>query len=203
MQQPSKQTYVHPMLGTLTNVSDDVWTGKVEIGHWGGDVWRPKVSITLIAPEDRFKRGVEMLCAIVGAGSGLGEVIRRGVWAELVGEETEGRYWWSGDLSRVNEVLDEPLTGPDDLIRVMNPTVLCVMPDFHGDEELTGCVGCHCDFEEEHGFDVLTDGQRVLGTGYSGEARKYERFSKLTDAEIDARSDAMWAEMDRRQAQGE
>ncbi|MEM6561392.1 MAG: hypothetical protein AAF656_07310, partial [Planctomycetota bacterium] len=132
-----------------------------------------------------------------------GQTLRRGVWDEFTGAEPQGRYWWSGQLDQVNSLFEKPLSGPDDLIDHLDPHTLFVTEDFHGDEQLVAGFHCSCDFEEEHGLDILTDGQRVLGTGYSGEARKYERFSKLTDAEISARSDAMWAKMDRRHGQGD
>ena len=100
----------HPAVGTLTYDIVYGWVGEVTVGRWGGDVWpeRVELHLTTYGSDGREREGPpaeEVLAAltpVLAAGVGLGEVIRRGLWEELVGAETEGTFWWTGGLAEVN-----------------------------------------------------------------------------------------------------
>ena len=125
-------------------------------------------------------RALALLEPLVANAAALPDLIVDAMWNELSGGEAENGHWWArpGGLETVNEGLDEPITKRGDLWRVLQPDALFVREDVHGDRQLTAGVAFACDFEEEHGLDVLTDGTRVLGTGYALDAEKYARFAK-------------------------
>ncbi len=140
-------------------------------------MWRERVGLTLPGDEGGpSPESVELAERLSAVGPSIGDIIRNGIWAELTGEEAECAYWWHGSLAEVNGVLEAPLAEPNQLVRVLEPMAVDVAEDFHGDEQLEVFVTFHADFEEEHGFQVITDGRRVLGSGYIGEATKYQRY---------------------------
>ncbi len=126
----------------------------------------------------RTPQALALLEPLVANSATLPDLIIDALWNELSGGESENYTWWArpGGLESANEGLDEPITERGDLWRVLRPHSLFVRVDRHGDGELTPGVAFGCDFEQEHDLDVLTDGTRVLGTGYALDAKKYARF---------------------------
>jgi hypothetical protein len=175
------KSFKHETLGTLT-FDDDRWTGKVTLdAAFGKHKWSRKLDVELPGDEaGPDPKGIELLRPLVEHAATLPDLVVDGLWAELDGREKENGHWWArkGGLEEVNDGLDEPIEDRDGLWRVLRPHTLFVRDDFHGDGELTPGVAFHCDFEEEHGLDVLTDGTRILGTGYATDAEKYKRFQK-------------------------
>ena len=176
-------TFEHPRFGKFE--SDDGgerWKGRVVLAGFGRYGWREELDIFFYRNEKGppEARGFELLEPVVANGSGLPDLIVDALWKEVSGEEPENDIWWSrrGGLEEVNEGLDEPITKRDDLWRVLDPYSLFVRTDRRGDKELVAGVHFACEFEQEHGLDVLTDGRRVLGTGYALDAEKYARFSR-------------------------
>ena len=79
--------------------------------------------------------------------------------------------WWHGDLDQVADGLeDAELTPPkkaDDMFKLMNFAGIRVHPSVHRFKKPIAELYFGAAFEEEHGVGVLTDGERILGTGYS------------------------------------
>jgi hypothetical protein len=69
---------------------------------------------------------------------------------------------------------EEPPTAPDDLLAVMQVSAITVHKGVNGDDKPIVELSFRAAFEQEHGVGVLTDGQTVLGFGYSGEATPFE-----------------------------
>lgn len=193
-----KRTKKHPILGTLESSSLGGWDGKVTMSRFGRGKWsrRLKLSIAEFAPASEM-RALQMASALVERSPQLTELVLDGLWRELTGNEPQSTTWW-GDgtgLQTANEILDQPLKQRGDLLDVLRPWSLFVRRDALGDHELTAGITFSCDFEEEHGLDVLTDGTQVLGTGYYLDAMKYERFWTITREEWNRRNDAAIAKL--------
>jgi hypothetical protein len=179
----AKQSFNHPILGTLTFDDCDLWEGEITLPDFSLHGWRDTLSLYLYSSEEGppDPRALALLEPLVANAAKLPDLIVDALWNELSGGETENGHWWArpGGLEIANEALDEgSIAQRDDLWRVLRPQSMFVRRDRHGDGELTPGVSFHCDFEEEHGLDVLTDGTKVLGTGYQLDAEKYTRFQK-------------------------
>jgi hypothetical protein len=178
----SKQTFDHPTFGTLNSDDGYLWEGEVSLPSFGRHGWSDALQIQIEGDEEGppDPQAVALLEPLLANASSLPDLIVDALWNELSGGETENGHWWArpGGLETANETLDEPIAKRDDLWRVLRPQSLFVRADVHGDGQLTAGVAFACDFEEEHGLDVLTDGTRVLGTGYALDAEKYARFAK-------------------------
>jgi hypothetical protein len=186
-----KRTKKHPVLGTLTSVGSGEWLGKVMMRGFGRGKWARALKVSIDSHEaEAEKRAIELAAALVERSSHLTNVLLDGLWREFSGEEPQGTSWWArdGGLALANKWLEKPLKTRDDLVALLRPYCLFVRADYHGDGELVAGLTFHCEFEQEHGLDVLTDGDQVLGTGYATDAQKYERFWTITRAERDRRA---------------
>jgi hypothetical protein len=179
----ANETFEHPKFGTLHSEDGGyLWNGKITLPAFGQHGWKETLQIQIYGEEagppdpDVFA----LLEPLIANASRLPDLIVDALWNELSGGESENGHWWArpGGLETVNEGLDEPITKRDDLWGVLRPNALFVQKDVHGDGQLTPGLAFTCDFEMEHSLDVLTDGTRVLGTGYTLEAEKYARFAK-------------------------
>lgn len=175
----------HETLGTLKyDDLDEDWKGRVTLdAAFGKRRWPRRLELQLPGDESGpDARAVKLAAAVLERSATLADLLVDGLWAELEGRETEATHWWGKrkGLAQVNENLDDegskPIAGRDDLYRVMRPHALFVREDRDGVP--TAGVAFHCEFEEEHGLDVLTDGRRVLGTGYALDGQRYKRFRK-------------------------
>jgi hypothetical protein len=96
--------------------------------------------------------------------------VTRALWDDFNGRGPESGMWWHGDLDQVAEGMDDadlpPPQGPDDLLKIMQLFRIRVRKgaDGHGKPVVELCFWAA--FEEEHNVGVLTDGEKVLGTGY-------------------------------------
>jgi hypothetical protein len=87
--------------------------------------------------------------------------------------------WWHGELAQVaGAAEDANLPAPkkaDDLLKLMRLFQISIR------KEAEGCPGPVAElcfwaaFEEEHNVGVLTDGKKVLGTGYHLDVSAFER----------------------------
>lgn len=186
-----KRTKKHPVLGTLTSFGSREWRGKVTMPRFGGGKWPRALDVAIrdFTPESE-ERALTMAATLVERSPELTELVLDGLWREFSGDEPQGTAWWSrnGALAKANEWLDKPLKKRDDLLGLLRPYSLFVRADYHGDRELVAGISFHCDFDEEHGLDLLTDGAQVLGTGRASEAEKYERFWTITREEWNRRA---------------
>ena len=187
-------TLDHPTLGPITFLSNGShWSGRVDMGDWGGGHWPKQIEFLVPGtPDGPNEAFVPAMAAVLERKDRLGEVVLNGVWAEMTGAEPEAEVWWT-NLNDVNRRLGDkgPLREAGDLARVMWPLELDARTDWDGDDAPMVALMFRADFEEEHGFDVLTDGEKVLGTGYQGEATKYARYQSVAAEVIEAWHDAV------------
>lgn len=184
------RTFDHPR---LSDPSDDggEWEATADMGDWGHGHWPGEVTVYIDTKDDaQFAADAELLRPVLDRGEALGRLLVEGLWAELSGNEPQAEVWWAGNLDTVNEYLAEddlePVTSAEDLYRILEPESLRADFDIHGDHTPIVTVQFHCEFEQEHGLTIMTDGQQVRGTGYSGDATQYERFLSVSTEEIEA-----------------
>lgn len=178
----SERSFNHPTLGQLHSDDGYLWEGEAFLPCFAKHGWNETLQIQIYGDEQGppHAHAIALLEPLITSAPRLPDLIVDGLWNELSGGEAENNHWWArhGGLEAANEVLDEPLAARDDLWRVLHPNSLFVREDTHGDGHLTAGVGFGCDFEEEHGLDVLTDSIHILGTGYALDAQKYARFAR-------------------------
>ena len=75
--------------------------------------------------------------------------------------------------------------GPKDVLAALRLDQIGVMNEVDGCEGYVIHLCFWAKFEPEHGIGVLTDGHKVLGTGYMMEATPYGyRFPKATNGKV-------------------
>ena len=99
------------------------------------------------------------------------------LWDEFNGRGPDSGMWWHGDTEQWVEGLDSsglPLpTKADDLLGLMALSSIVVRRKVDGYDKPVVELSFAAAFEEEHGVGVLTDGKKVLGTGYSTDVTPY------------------------------
>jgi hypothetical protein len=169
----------HPRFGTMKPIGE-AWVGRVTLDGWGKGRWPERMDLVLDGDENGPLAGTEALAlTLIERRDRLADVILEGVWAELEGRVSDAANHWSGNLTEINDPLDdgtEPiLKSSTDLLTVLDPAALFVRKGL-STEALVSGISFESSFEEEHGFEVLTDGEKVLGTGFYGEAEPYPRY---------------------------
>ena len=191
-------SFEHPRV-VKTRHGSSGWYGVVDLDDWGAGHWRPRLGAGIATDDpDQFARDAELLTKVLDRGPALGQMLVEGLWQEIT--RGSDNYWWTGDLDQVNKSLEHsdipPLREAGDLYRVLDPSDILIEIDTHGDQYPVAWCNFGCDFEEEHGLSLLTDGDQLVGSGYAGDATKYERFSAVSKAEIRAHHEAFWHAMD-------
>jgi hypothetical protein len=128
---------------------------------------------------------IALAAALLVGQSTLVSTITQALWNDFTGDGPPSGMWWHGDLHQVGRMsCGAPPTGPDDLLRMMvlddiavskmsyYPAHLSEEERETSDEPVAKFV-FRAQFEQEHGVGVLTDGIRVLGLGYAGEAVRF------------------------------
>ena len=142
--------------------------GKCELGFDADDVKD--------LPSDQ---AVAVAQTVLANQAKLVSIITKALWDDFNGRGPNSGMWWHGDLDQMIDALEfeEDLPrpkGPDDLLRILgNPTII-VHKQVHGYERPVVEITFAAPFEEEHDVGVLTDGKKVLGTGYSIDVTPFE-----------------------------
>ena len=104
--------------------------------------------------------------------------VRDALWDDFNGRGPKTGNWWHGDLDTVAEQMADSIGPPprprppksaDDVLKLMRLSYIRVGENVHGDVGLVAELSFHAPFEEEHGVAVLTDGERILGIGYTAD----------------------------------
>ncbi|MDB5318495.1 MAG: hypothetical protein JWN40_126 [Phycisphaerales bacterium] len=176
------KTWEHPQLGKLEyDRGRDAWTGTIGVPafraftHTGDDDHVPgHCELTLEAEDDSdtpSPAAVAMALKLLAAQEKLVEALTTTLWDDFNGRGPRTGMWWHGDLSQVLENGEEeevpPLSSASALLGWMHPTGIVVRHSgIRSDQPPLIELTCSAVFEEEHGVGILTDGERVLGTGY-------------------------------------
>ena len=104
----------------------------------------------------------------------LAQAVAAALWDDFGGRGPGSGMWWRDDLAAVAEAAGEgdPPAGPADVPGLLRLNAIVVRES--GGRPVAELAFWPA-FEEEHGVGVLTDGERVLGLGYSGDAKPFGR----------------------------
>lgn len=89
------------------------------------------------------------------------------LWTDFAGAGPRSGMWWHGDLDAVKEDLEESIESAEDLLTVLQLSQVIIRKGLPGYERPIIELSFHAAFEIEHGVGVLSDGDNILGTGYS------------------------------------
>lgn len=120
---------------------------------------------------------VEIALRVIANQSNLPSLITSTLWEEFNGRGPKSEMWWYGDIDTVAKVFgyDNRSTpaGPDALLPVMRLTGLTVRESLYEYKKPIAELTFSALFEEEHGIGILTDGNKILGTGYACDVLPY------------------------------
>jgi hypothetical protein len=104
--------------------------------------------------------------------------ITAALWEEFNGRGGQSGMWWRNDPDELTEALHgsdiPPPENADDVLRLMRLSAIVVRPRVEGYDKPIVELSFSAAFEEEHGVGVLTDGKKILGTGYSADVTPYK-----------------------------
>jgi hypothetical protein len=86
--------------------------------------------------------------------------------------------WWRGSIGQVREIVanycSNLLENTDDLVRLLGQPAIFIQEFGYGYDHPCAIISFESVFEQEHGIGLLTDGERILGIGYSVDASAFE-----------------------------
>lgn len=96
----------------------------------------------------------------------------RAVHDDLNGRGLVSGMWWHGDTRSILDAMDEKtrskidLDSEDDIPKLIGSPSIWIRSEVDHYEKPCGVFLFEAAFDSEHGLGVLTDGSKVLGTGY-------------------------------------
>ncbi|MBN1912096.1 MAG: hypothetical protein JW818_20420 [Pirellulales bacterium] len=110
--------------------------------------------------------------------------LKKSFYDDLNGRGPDSGMWWHGNIQFVREILTDERDGKkaqtlksvDDLDNVLGEPVVWIQESV-GSEYDKPCavLGFGARFEIEHGVGILTDGTRILGTGFLNDVSPFKR----------------------------
>ena len=184
-----KPTWNHPDLGCFTFDKGE-WVATVgapAFNAFGYDPEGGKVAVKYeLAFEAENKKdiaspaAVELASNVLTNQAELVPKVTNALWDDVSGRGPNTGMWWHNDLAQVAENLKwwrsppPALTGPEDLLAVMQLSSIIVRKSVHGYDQPIVELSFSAPFEDEHGVGILTDGRSVLGIGYSCDVTPFE-----------------------------
>jgi hypothetical protein len=188
---PTKRTkaaaWKHAKLGRFTH-DGAAWIAKVPAAGFDAftyDVARRakgrKYELQFEADEETdtpTKEAVAIAQRVIAKAKPLAGKVAKAMWDSFNGRGPKG-MWWHGNLDDVATAMEdtgEDLAPPqrvEDLYRLMQLTNITVhKPKKRGATPLVE-LSFAAPFEEEHGVGVLTDGEKIVGIGYTADVRPF------------------------------
>ncbi|MEZ6130058.1 MAG: hypothetical protein R3C59_15345 [Planctomycetaceae bacterium] len=96
---------------------------------------------------------------------------------DICGNGHDSGMWWHDDLDHVNEILNHHgarLAEPDDVFALLGGSSILVQEFGYGYDAPCAIIGFESPIDVEHGIGWLTDGARILGTGYRSDVSPNE-----------------------------
>ncbi|MBC7806877.1 MAG: hypothetical protein H7145_12080 [Akkermansiaceae bacterium] len=116
---------------------------------------------------------VALAAAVLANHAMLVPLVTTALWDDFNGDGPDSGMWWNGDLESVSEDIEPAPEGPDDLLKLMRLQRIVVRKKVYGYEKPVATLDFNAEFEDEHGVGILTDGQTILGAGYSADVSPY------------------------------
>ena len=171
--------WTHPRLGVFTYDEDvNTWAGEVEAPAFDAFTYDPGYTaagtyeLTFEAEDDRdapSAAAVTLAERVIANADDLVPAITTALWDDFNGRGPDSGMWWNGDLSTVADMTGSELLPPasaDDLLALMQLFRISVRKGVNRYERPVVELCFWAAYEQEHSVGVLTDGKRVLGTGY-------------------------------------
>ncbi len=181
----------HPELGDF-KFDYTGWTKQYDlpafkpfIYRWHGrNVGRSKIKLEFEAEDGTefpSKQAVTVALRIIKNQDVLAKRIAKAVWNDLQGSGEASGMWWHGDISTINEMIDagfkdrkrKPFEKPDDINLLIGAPSVMIRESIWLYEKPSATIMFEAAFDIEHGLGVLTDGHRILGTGYQTSVTPY------------------------------
>ena len=104
------------------------------------------------------------------------------LWADVEGAGPDSGMWWHDNLEQVCELSDLDAGDPNngsinceaDLYQLLGAPSIFVQETGYGYPHPCAVICLEAPFEIEHGIGLLTDGEKILGTGYSMDVSPFE-----------------------------
>jgi hypothetical protein len=98
----------------------------------------------------------------------------KALYNDLHGKGPNSGMWWHGDIDSIYEDLSEEtgslrklrIEKPDSLTKLLGSPSIMIREFGYGYKQPRATICFEALFEVEHGVGILTDGTRILGTGY-------------------------------------
>ncbi|HTL30654.1 MAG TPA: hypothetical protein VL282_15590 [Tepidisphaeraceae bacterium] len=107
------------------------------------------------------------------------------LWDDINGEGPNSGIWWHGDFAFVASKIDQnplceavgPLTEANDLYRLLGLQRISVLHDADAFDRPVAEFSFAAAFEDEYGVGIITDGNGILGIGYSADVTPFDMVS--------------------------
>ena len=106
--------------------------------------------------------------------------VTKAVWKDLNGMGHDSGMWWHGDLGTVSANISQahrgktqPLSTANDLHSLLGASSVLIRDTIYLYKKPSATLMFQAAFDVEHGLGVLTDGNRIVGTGYQSSVGPY------------------------------
>jgi hypothetical protein len=184
-----KKPWKHPQLGTFKfDEERECWVGACRLPaftvfhfKWEAHVPAPAARHALMFDGTEGREpsagAVKLALHVIAQESKLPALVTSALWEEFNGHGPKSAMWWYGDMGQVAEAFgcaERPRpTRPHDLLSAMRSRELVIHESLYEYKKPIAELSFSALFEPEHGVGVLTDGSKILGTGYSGDVLPY------------------------------
>jgi hypothetical protein len=178
----------HPQLGDFEySKDDDAWVDSQKLPAFEVFTWELEedersdsfeIMFLSESGDEPSATAVKIALAVVANQKKLADLVPSTLWEEFNGRGSKSGMWWSGDMKEVAAGFgydDRPCPkGPHDLLSAMRFARVIIREDVHDYGGPLAELIFAAVFEEEHGIGILTDGSKIVGTGYSHDATPFE-----------------------------
>ena len=136
-------------------------TGKHGMLFWASNENDVPLPATAAVASKVVANQAELVAKIAGA-----------LWDDFNGCGPDYGIWWHDSLDDVAKAVGpkRPLRGPKDVLRLLQVDAVFIRsasPGMAGYDKPAAEIAFHAAFEDEHGVGVLTDGEAILGIGFT------------------------------------
>lgn len=181
------KSWSHPDLGNFEFV-DGEWQGTLLLPGFSCFHYlhpgKPNVPVMfeVNTPVEPLPATIHIAFSIVKSERKLSQDIIQTLAEDFNGRGYNSGMWWHGDLDGIREMMDEDVDSEIDLsdpasipLLIGSPRVW-IRPRVPRYEKPCAVILFDAAFDLEHGLGVLTDGTRVIGTGYQMSVTPYFEF---------------------------
>jgi hypothetical protein len=173
------KTWSHPELGKFV-LTDTGWSGICSMPSFKAFRFsrpgksRLKIEFETEIDSENLPKSREIAIAkrVIKNEASLAKRLIRALFDDLNGKGLDSGMWWHGDTQSILEFMDEnmrskiDLTAEDDVPKLIGSPSVWIRPKVDYYKKPCAVILFEAAFDPEHGLGVLTDGSKVIGTGY-------------------------------------